>query len=88
MRALQDSAYAETRRLLRFLFVRHQQVPSDAAVWFLLRLTKLTRQAREAEAGLGFPHFARFSVVDDGLLHASYVLGVSREAHRKNERCG
>src|SRR5258708_3301645 len=39
MRALQDSAHAEARRLLRALFVRHQQGPSDAASWVLLRLT-------------------------------------------------
>lgn len=30
-------AKAETLGLLRVLLIRHQQVPSDAAVWLLLR---------------------------------------------------
>jgi hypothetical protein len=37
MRALQDSAQAEIRGLLRVLLVRHEQVPADAAVGRLLR---------------------------------------------------
>jgi copper chaperone CopZ len=37
MRALQDGAEAELRRLLRVLLVRHQQVPADAAVRLMLR---------------------------------------------------
>lgn len=51
MRALQDSAQAEIPGLLRVLLVRHQQVPADAAVWLLLRLTRFTQLAtRDAEA--------------------------------------
>jgi len=43
MRALQGSGQTETRGLLRVLLVRYQQVPADAAVWFLLRLIMFTR---------------------------------------------
>lgn len=57
---MQDSTQAETRGLLRVLLIRHQQVPAYAAVWPLLRLTRLTQYARrDAEAGRPDSHSFR-----------------------------